>query len=79
MSQQYKREVTIKYSRHPYRKDGTQDTSLKETVTWFTTIYDNNERMSDGRAKDMALIQFNAQKISFIKVHSIRVSKKVAY
>lgn len=79
MSQQFKWEVTIKYTRHPFREDGTQDKSIIESTSWFTTIYDNNDRLTEGRAKDAGRQKFIDEKHSYIQINSVRVSKKTAY
>ena len=70
-------EVTIKYTRHPYLKDGTPDFKQVESTSWFTTIYpDGKTKLTENIAKDTGRKQFLAEQVSYLKIDQVRATKQ---
>lgn len=68
----HKYQVTVKYSRHPYIEDGSQDYLNTENASWFTTI-----RAEDAlSAKKLGLAQFNSPRRPFIRIKNTEVKRQ---
>jgi len=69
---QFKREITIAYKRvGRYR--------MVESLEWFTTIYDNGEKLTDKKACGRAVSQFLANIDNYIEFAMHKVTKEVGY
>lgn len=76
---QYKWDVTIKYTHHPFLLGGETNFKDKVSNTWWTTIYDNGKKLTASRVKDEARKQFLNQDIAHLAINQIRVTGKQPY
>jgi hypothetical protein len=78
---QYKREITIKYVRHPYTSGGVVVKSKTEIANWFCTVYDNGQKLNDHQARIEGVRQFLNSGIAYTSLctRPAKITKKVTY
>lgn len=76
MNKYIRYEVTIRYTRHPFDKNGDPVKDKTEVTTWFDTIYQESQRpLAETVAKAIAKRRFG-EKMSHIKINNIRAVKQ---
>lgn len=75
-SPQYKWEVQVRYSRHPFHADGSLNVKVKESATWFCTVYDEKQRLTERQAAAQGRKLFISSKIQHLNIDNVRVTKR---